>query len=37
VQLAAHWWSSARTVPAVGQSRQLVDGGLAVLLPPARD
>jgi AcrR family transcriptional regulator len=40
VQLAAHWWSSARTVPAaelVDQLTALADGGLAVLLPPARD
>jgi AcrR family transcriptional regulator len=37
VQLAAHWWSSARTVPAaelVEQLTALADGGLATLLPP---
>ncbi|MCW2578442.1 MAG: putative TetR family transcriptional regulator [Blastococcus sp.] len=39
VQLAAHWWSSARTVPAaelVDQLTALADGGLAALLPPPR-
>ena len=39
VQLAAHWWSSARTVPAtelVEQLTALADGGLAALLPPSR-
>jgi AcrR family transcriptional regulator len=37
VQLAAHWWSAARTVPApelVEQLTALAHGGLAVLLPP---
>jgi AcrR family transcriptional regulator len=37
VQLAAHWWSTARTVPApelVEQLTSLADGGLATLLPP---
>ena len=40
VQLAAHWWSTARTVPApelVEQLTALADGGLATLLPPRRD
>ena len=39
VQLAAHWWSTARTVPApelVDQLTELADGGLATLLPPRR-
>jgi AcrR family transcriptional regulator len=37
VQLAAHWWSATRTVPAaelVGQLTALADGGLTALLPP---
>ncbi|WP_157944092.1 TetR/AcrR family transcriptional regulator [Blastococcus atacamensis] len=37
VQLAAHWWSVARTVPAadlVEQLTDLADGGLGTLLPP---
>lgn len=37
VQLAAHWWSSARTVPAtelVDQLTDLAHGGLGLLLPP---
>jgi AcrR family transcriptional regulator len=37
VQLAAHWWSGARTVPAselVEQLTALADGGLAALMPP---
>jgi AcrR family transcriptional regulator len=37
VQLAAHWWSAARTVPAgelVDQLTALADGGLGTLLPP---
>jgi AcrR family transcriptional regulator len=37
VQLAAHWWSVARTVPAselVDQLTALADGGLGTLLPP---
>jgi AcrR family transcriptional regulator len=37
VQLAAHWWSRARTVPAaelVEQLTALADGGLSTLLPP---
>ena len=37
VQLAAHWWSTARTVPAeqlVEQLTDLADGGLGALLPP---
>jgi AcrR family transcriptional regulator len=40
VQLAAHWWSTARTVSAtelVEQLTALADGGLAVLLPPRRN
>ena len=39
VQLAAHWWSTARTVPAselVEQLTLLADGGLTALLPPRR-
>ncbi|SFF32540.1 TetR/AcrR family transcriptional regulator [Blastococcus tunisiensis] len=39
VQLSAHWWSTARTVPAGELIEQLVclaDGGLGTLLPPAR-
>src|SRR6476620_3906921 len=39
VQLAAHWWSGARTVPAaelVEQLTALADGGLSALLPPLR-
>jgi len=39
VQLAAHWWSTARTVPATELVEQLValaDGGLSSLLPPSR-
>jgi AcrR family transcriptional regulator len=39
VQLATHWWSAARTVPAgelVDQLTELADGGLAALLPPRR-
>jgi AcrR family transcriptional regulator len=39
VQLAAHWWSTARTVPATELVEQLValaDGGLSSLLPPIR-
>ncbi|KQS59520.1 hypothetical protein ASG36_00075 [Geodermatophilus sp. Leaf369] len=38
VQLAAHWWSTARTVPAaelVDQLTALAWGGLSTLLPPA--
>ena len=37
VQLAAHWWSTARTVPAaelVEQLTALAHGGLSSLLPP---
>jgi len=37
VQLAAHWWSTARTVPAselVEQLTALASGGLGSLLPP---
>jgi AcrR family transcriptional regulator len=37
VQLAAHWWSTARTVPAadlVEQLTALASGGLSSLLPP---
>ncbi|HEV7186372.1 MAG TPA: TetR/AcrR family transcriptional regulator [Blastococcus sp.] len=37
VQLAAHWWSTAHTVPAgelVEQLVALADGGLSTLLPP---
>ena len=39
VQLAAHWWSTARTVPSTELVEQLValaDGGLSTLLPPLR-
>ncbi|HEV7211622.1 MAG TPA: TetR/AcrR family transcriptional regulator [Blastococcus sp.] len=39
VQLAAHWWSATRTVPAaelVDQLTALADGGLRALLPPRR-
>ncbi len=39
VQLAAHWWSTARTVPAAELVEQLValaHGGLGDLLPPRR-
>jgi AcrR family transcriptional regulator len=39
VQLAAHWWSTAHTVPAselVEQLAALADGGLSTLLPPLR-
>ena len=39
VQLATHWWSTARTVPATELVEQLValaDGGLSSLLPPIR-
>jgi AcrR family transcriptional regulator len=39
VQLAAHWWSAARTVPAtqlVDQLTDLAHGGLGALLPPIR-
>jgi AcrR family transcriptional regulator len=39
VQLAAHWWSAARTVPAaqlVDQLTELAHGGLGTLLPPTR-
>ena len=39
VQLAAHWWSRARTVSAaelVEQLTALADGGLSTLLPPRR-
>jgi AcrR family transcriptional regulator len=39
VQLAAHWWSTARTVPSTELVEQLValaDGGLSSLLPPLR-
>jgi AcrR family transcriptional regulator len=39
VQLAAHWWSTARTVPATELVEQLValaHGGLSSLLPPSR-
>ena len=39
VQLASHWWSPARTVPAaelVEQRTALADGGLTTLLPPRR-
>jgi AcrR family transcriptional regulator len=37
VQLAAHWWSATRTVPAaelVDQLTELAHGGLGALLPP---
>jgi AcrR family transcriptional regulator len=39
VQLAAHWWSTDRSVPAselVEQLAALADGGLSSLLPPVR-
>jgi AcrR family transcriptional regulator len=39
VQLAAHWWSGARTVPApelVEQLTALAHAGLGALLPPAK-
>lgn len=39
VQLAAHWWSASRTVPAgllIDQLTSLADGGLSALLPPRR-
>jgi AcrR family transcriptional regulator len=39
VQLAAHWWSANRTVPAtelVAQLTALAHGGLGALLPPRR-
>jgi AcrR family transcriptional regulator len=39
VQLAAHWWSATRAVPAaelVDQLTALADGGLSALLPPRR-
>ncbi|MDT0277620.1 TetR/AcrR family transcriptional regulator [Blastococcus goldschmidtiae] len=39
VQLAAHWWSAARTVTAaelVDQLTELAHGGLGTLLPPVR-
>jgi AcrR family transcriptional regulator len=39
VQLAAHWWSTDRAVPAselVEQLAALADGGLSTLLPPVR-
>jgi AcrR family transcriptional regulator len=39
VQLATHWWSTARTLPSselVDQLTELADGGLSVLLPPRR-
>jgi AcrR family transcriptional regulator len=39
VQLATHWWSMDRTVPAselVEQLAALADGGLSSLLPPLR-
>jgi AcrR family transcriptional regulator len=39
VQLAAHWWSATRAVPAadlVDQLTALADGGLGALLPPRR-
>jgi AcrR family transcriptional regulator len=39
VQLAAHWWSAARTMPAtelVDQLTDLAHGGLGTLLPPIR-
>ena len=39
VQLAAHWWSAARTVPSselVDQLTELAHGGLGTLLPPLR-
>src|SRR3954452_24159708 len=40
VQLTAHWWSAARSVPAAELVEQLTDlawGGLATLLPPRSD
>jgi AcrR family transcriptional regulator len=40
VQLAAHWWSGTRTVPAaelVEQLTALASGGLGSLLPPPAD
>jgi len=40
VQLAVHWWSAARPVPSaalVDQLTALAYGGLAPLLPPARN
>jgi AcrR family transcriptional regulator len=40
VQLATHWWSTARTVPAAELVEQLValaHGGLGELLPPPAD
>jgi AcrR family transcriptional regulator len=40
VQLAAHWWSAARTVPSsrlVDQLTDLAHGGLSALLPPPRE
>jgi len=40
VQLATHWWSTARTVPAAELVEQLValaHGGLGELLPPLAD
>ena len=40
VQLAAHWWSTARTVPSaelVDQLTALAHGGLSTLLPVRRD
>ncbi len=39
VQLATHWWATARTVPAealVEQLAALADSGLGTLLPPPR-
>jgi hypothetical protein len=39
VQLAAHWWSATRAVPAgvlIDQLTALADGGLSALLPPRR-
>ena len=39
VQLAAHWWSATRTVPAaqmIDQLTELAHGGLGTLLPPPR-
>ncbi|TQN43186.1 TetR family transcriptional regulator [Blastococcus colisei] len=39
VQLSAHWWSTARTVPTAELIEQLValaHGGLGALLPPPR-
>jgi hypothetical protein len=40
VQLAAHWWSGTRSVPAaelVDQLTALAAGGLGSLLPPPPD